>query len=246
MADIAIIGGHGITAAGLLEDVSLLEAETPFGPPSGLLERGRAPSGEVIFLSRHGRGNKVPPHRINYRANVHALKQLGVKRVIATAAVGGITPAMAPGAIAIPDQIIDYTYGRDHTFFDGDHADAHYVDMTGPFDTPLRALLLDAAAAAGVAVVDGGCYAASQGPRLETAAEIARMERDGCDLVGMTAMPEAALAREAGLAYAQVAVVANWGAGKSDEEITLALVEATLSAGFERVAALLHAALGRR
>lgn len=245
MTDIAIIGGHGITADRLLTGVSEVSVETPFGPPSGLLQRGRAASGDVIFMSRHGRGNKVPPHRINYRANVQALRQLGVERVIATAAVGGITPSMAPGVIAIPDQIIDYTTGRESTFFDGEYADAHYVDFTEPFDAPIRALLREAAADAGVEVIDGGCYAASQGPRLETAAEIMRMERDGCDLVGMTAMPEAALAREAGIAYAQVAVVANWGAGKSAEEITLALVEATLDAGFARVGALLNAALDR-
>ncbi|MBT8445652.1 MAG: MTAP family purine nucleoside phosphorylase, partial [Gammaproteobacteria bacterium] len=150
MTDVAIIGGHGITAAGLLSEVAEESADTPFGPPSGLLQRGRAPSGEVVFMSRHGPGNKVPPHRINYRANVQALRQLGVERVIATAAVGGITPAMAPGAIVIPDQIIDYTTGRDSTFFDGEYADAHYVDFTEPFDASVRRLLCEAAAEAGV------------------------------------------------------------------------------------------------
>ena len=186
---------------------------TPWGEPSGPLTHGTLHGCAVVFLARHGSRHNIPPHRVNYRANLWELRAAGADRVLAVAAVGGIRADLAPGAIAFPDQLIDYTWGRGHSFFEDDLAEATHIDFTRPYDGPFRALLIDAARRAGLAAVEAGDYAAVQGPRLETAAEIDRLERDGCAMVGMTGMPEAALARELELAYACCAVVANRAAG---------------------------------
>ena len=232
---LAVIGGSGLGRLEALEITERLRPDTPYGDPSAPLVLGRLSGRELVFLARHGEGHTLPPHRINYRANIAALRECGVTHVIAVAAVGGITPAMAPGILVVPDQIIDYTYGREHTFFEGGESGVTHVDFTHPYSDVLRRCLLEAGAAAGVDIVDGGCYGCTQGPRLETAAEIARMERDGCDLVGMTGMPEAALAREAGLAYACLAVVVNWAAGKAEGIVSMAEIEANLALGMEKV-----------
>jgi 5'-methylthioinosine phosphorylase len=210
---LAVIGGTGLYKLAALDDVETALRETPYGDPSGPVRIGRFGAHRIAFLARHGEQHSLPPHRVNYRANLWLLKELGVVRVLAVNAVGGITERYAPRAIGVPDQIIDYTWGRIHTFSEEPGSEVQHVDMTEPYSPSLRAALLDAAKTANIPVIDGGCYGATQGPRLETKAEIARMHRDGCDLVGMTGMPEAGLARELGLDYACLALVANWAAG---------------------------------
>lgn len=212
-------------------------ARTPFGEPSGPLVFGEINDVPVLFIPRHGPGHILAPHRINYRANVWALKQAGATDVLAVAAVGGIAPDTGPGAIVVPDQIIDYTYGREHTFCDGSDRTVVHVDFTRPYSDPLRELLLEASNTAGETVVTSGVYGASQGPRLETAAEIARMARDGATLVGMTGMPEAALARELSLRYAHLCVVSNWAAGCGDSKTKISHddINTTLDESIARV-----------
>ena len=226
---LAVIGGTGLYKLAALTDAEAVERATPYGDPSGPVHVGRFGMHRIAFLARHGEQHGLPPHKVNYRANLWLLKQLGATRVLAVNAVGGITEHYAPRAIGVPDQIIDYTWGRTSTYCEEQGTDVLHVDMTEPYTPPLRAALLAAAHDAGIAVVDGGCYGATQGPRLETRAEIARLHRDGCDLVGMTGMPEAGLARELGLAYASIALVANWAAGCGDaSEITMDEVHANL------------------
>ena len=230
---LAIIGGSGLTELASLEVVRKQIVRTPFGEPSGPITYGRVGAGEVMFLARHGYGHTLAPHEINYRANLWALKEKGATTILAVCTVGGIAPGLAAGAIVIPDQIIDYTWGRRSTFFEGAEQPVVHVDFTHPYCEATRAMLAEAAAGAGVEVAPRGTYAAVQGPRLETAAEVNRLERDGADLVGMTGMPEAALARELGLSYAALAVVANPAAGRGSsadaislEEISRVLAEA--------------------
>ncbi len=204
---LAIIGGSGLTRLANLEVSRREVVRTPCGEPSGALTFGSVAGCEVVFLARHGYGHTIPPHQVNYRANIWALHAQGVKNVIAVAAVGGIRDDLAPGALVVPDQIIDYTHGRAATFFTGGDSGVRHIDFTQPYCQRLRAACLTAAQQAGETLLDGGVYAATQGPRLETAAEIDRLERDGADMVGMTGMPEAALASEIGLCYATLAVV---------------------------------------
>ena len=237
---LAVIGGTGVYRLAALEDVEARHFDTPYGAPSGPVRIGRLGDRRVAFLARHGEGHALPPHRVNYRANLHALKQAGAQRVLALNTVGGITDGYGPRVLACPDQLIDYTWGRESTFWDGE-GEALHVDFGHPYSPMFRHKLLAAARVTGVRVVEGGCYGATQGPRLETNAEIARMRRDGCDLVGMTGMPEAGLARELGLEYACLAIVANWAAGCGDaQEITLAEVldnVAAASAGLPELVA---------
>jgi 5'-methylthioinosine phosphorylase len=239
MSDLAIIGGTGLGRLPAFEARSRVVMKTPFGAPSAELSQGIFHGKEVIFLARHGEPHAIPPHRINYRANLWALREAGVASVVAVAAVGGIHTDMGPGRLVIPHQLIDYTYERRNTFFEDELDHVTHIDFSEPYDGALRKRLVAAGTSAGLALVDSGVYGCTQGPRLETAAEISRLERDGCDLVGMTGMPEAALARELGLAYACCAVVANWGAGKVQGEITMAEIEANLSRGMADVAKLL-------
>lgn len=213
---LAILGGSGMTQWPDLVQVRRQVIRTPYGEPSGALTFGRAGGKEVVFLARHGYGHTIPPHAVNYRANIWALASQGVTDVIAVASVGGIRSDLCPGTLVVPTQIIDYTHGRQATFFDGADGLVKHIDFTHPYTPALRQVLLRACATCGEAVHDGGTYATVQGPRLETAAEIDRMERDGADMVGMTAMPEAILAREAGLAYAALVVSVNWAAGRRE------------------------------
>jgi 5'-methylthioadenosine phosphorylase len=210
---------------------------TPYGDPSGALTFGRIGACDVVFLARHGYGHTIVPHEVNYRANVWALKQAGAGEIVSVASVGGIRNDIWPGAIVVPHQIIDYTWGRASTYFEGPGVPVNHIDFTEPYSGALRARLLRAAASSGERVMDGGVYAATQGPRLETAAEITRMERDGADIVGMTGMPEAALARELGLEYAAITVVANYAAGRGDSEraVPLDKIQAVLDEGMRRV-----------
>ncbi|MHB8446593.1 MAG: S-methyl-5'-thioinosine phosphorylase [Rudaea sp.] len=242
--DLAIIGGTGLYAFPGLENVRRESVATPFGATSGKIVLGTLAGKRVAFLARHGEAHTLAPHRVNYRANVWALHRLGARRMLGVNAVGGITARMGPRVLAVPDQIIDYTHGRLDSFCDVEGAKVEHVDFTEPYSASLRAALLAAAARAEIAVVDGGCYGATQGPRLETRAEIARLRRDGCDLVGMTGMPEAALARELGVDYACLSLVANWAAGCADEtSISLPEIFANLEAATVQVAPIVAALL---
>ena len=245
MTKLAIVGGTGLTS---LADLSITRREvvsTRWGEPSGPIVHGTLAGHTAAFLPRHGPGHTIPPHRVNYRANIEALRSVGMTDVLAVAAVGGIDARLAPGTLAIPDQIIDYTWGRKHTFFDEELENVVHVDFTSPYNSPLRQLMIEAARESGVAVFEGGTYGCTQGPRLESAAEIDRMERDGCHVVGMTGMPEAALAREAGLGYAHCAVVVNPAAGRGSGEITMAEIEGHLKVGMVEVMRLIEAVLRR-
>jgi 5'-methylthioinosine phosphorylase len=233
---LAIIGGSGLTQLGNLEVTQRKVARTPYGEPSGPLTFGRIGESEVAFLARHGYGHTIAPHEVNYRANLWALKEAGADRVVSVASVGSIRKDHKPGSLVIPDQVIDYTWGRRSTFFEGAGAPVNHIDFTEPYSASLRKTLLQAAAACKEKVFDGGVYAATQGPRLETAAEINRLERDGADLVGMTGMPEAVLAREISLEYATIAAVANYAAGRGDSAHAIPL---------DKIGAILEEAMGR-
>lgn len=233
---LAIIGGSGLSKLSNMEVKSRKVTRTPYGEPSGALTFGRLSACDVVFLARHGYGHTIAPHDVNYRANLWALKDAGAEAVVSVASVGGIRHDIAPGALVMPHQIIDYTWGRHATYFEGRDSPVNHIDFTEPYSRGLRSKLLKAAADCGEAVIDRGVYAATQGPRLETAAEIDRLERDGADIVGMTGMPEAALAREIGLEYATIAVVANYAAGRAASERAVPL---------DRIGAVLEEAMGR-
>ena len=243
-ARVAVIGGTGMNQWPGLEIERRHVLQTPYGAPSAPLLEGRVYGMRAIFLARHGEGHKVPPHTINYRANLHALKQAGVQTIVAIAAVGGVADWFAPGEVAVPDDVIDYTYGREHTYSDGrDDAELKHVELTAPYTASVRAQLQQGAAAAGVRLAGAGVMGVTQGPRLETAAEIRRMLRDGCDMVGMTSMPEAALAAELGLNYACLAVSVNWAAGVKGMSDIHAEIHQSIEAGMAKVRAVLEQAL---
>lgn len=220
---LAIIGGTGLTQLENLHITHRQIVRTPYGEPSGALTFGEINGFEVVFLARHGYGHTIQPHLINYRANIWALAQQQVSGIVAVATVGGIRSDLAPGRIVVPDQILDYTWGRKQTFFEGRDKPVKHIDFTQPFDADLRQMVLSACSSLKENVIDSGVYACMQGPRLETAAEIRRIEGDGADMVGMTGMPEAALARESEVPYAMLAVVANWSAGKMDSKEAILL-----------------------
>jgi 5'-methylthioinosine phosphorylase len=244
--ELAIIGGTGLYKLAELQDVEAHQPVTHYGALSGPVGVGTLDGHRVAFLARHGEGHSLPPHKINYRANLAALKALGAQRVLALNTVGGITERFGPRVLGCPDQLIDYTWGRISTICEEPGTDVIHVDFGEPYTRSLREAVVAAATKAGVALVDGGCYGATQGPRLETRAEISRMRRDGCDLVGMTGMPEAGLAREMGLDYACLAIVANWAAGAGpdpDEVITLQDVLDNVAAASSGLPALLRTML---
>jgi 5'-deoxy-5'-methylthioadenosine phosphorylase len=244
MSQLAIIGGTGFAAMPDLEIVEVRKVTTRWGDPSAPLIHGRLAGQDILFLARHGEAHSIPPHRINYRANIQALSDAGIDRIIGLAAVGGIAAHCAPLVLAVPDNLIDYTQGRDGTFHDEPGSNVVHIDFSWPFSAPLRRVLLRAARDAGIDVHDGGVYAVTQGPRLETVAEIGRLERDGCDIVGMTAMPEAALARERGIDYATLAFVVNWAAGKCGSKIGMDEINANLDRCAHTVMRLLQTAVG--
>ncbi len=229
---IAIIGGTGLTEPSRLQVLNAHDIQTPYGSTSAPILEGDMGGNRVLFLARHGHPHRIPPHQVNYRANLWALQKLYATDVLAVNAVGSISIDRIPNrSLALPDQLIDYTWGREHTFYEGDMGSVKHVDLSYPYSTNLRDLVLSAAREAGKSLVDGAVYGVTQGPRLETAAEVRRMERDGCDIVGMTGMPEAVLARELKLNYASLALVVNPAAGKSPDVITLKQIQATLSVG---------------
>ncbi|MEN9774318.1 MAG: hypothetical protein RL322_1388 [Pseudomonadota bacterium] len=244
---IAVLGGSGLGRLPGLELKGSLHLETRWGAPSGPILEGQWHGVPVLFLPRHGTPHAIPPHRINYRANLWALREAGARAVVAVAAVGGIATDCVPAALVVPDQLIDYTWGRDATFHDGEGGEVVHVDFTEPYDALMRADLIEAGRQAGQAVIDQGVYGCTQGPRLETAAEIRRMARDGCTVVGMTGMPEAVLARELDLPYACLAVVANHAAGldPSGTIITLDAIHRHLERGLAAAEQVLRPALVR-
>ncbi len=243
---LAIIGGSGLTQLANLTLTRRLAMRTPYGEPSGSLTIGEIAGKEFVFLARHGYGHTIPPHQVNYRANIWALHEQGVKEIIGVASVGGIRADMQPGVLALPDQIIDYTHGRAATFYTLEDRGVQHVDFTWPYSRELRTRCLQAAKQVGVQIIDGGVYAATQGPRLETAAEINRLERDGAAMVGMTGMPEAILAREIGLSYAAITVVANHAAGRggSAEAISMPQIAAILDGGMVKVRSIIEQIAG--
>lgn len=240
---IGIIGGTGLSEPSFLAQAATRQVLTPFAETEVQVFTGRMHGVELAFLPRHGKGHKVPPHRINYRANLWALHHIGVRTVIGVNAVGGIHAEMGPGRIAVPEQIIDYSWGREHTFFADGLDTVTHIDFTSPYDEILRQLLIASAGAHGV--WPHGVYACTQGPRLETAAEVARLRRDGCDMIGMTGMPEAALARELGLSYACLAVSVNWAAGLTQDIITMESIGAVLQSGMGAVLGIIERAAAR-
>lgn len=237
---LAIIGGSGLYELPGLSPCEHLAVSTPFGEVTDL-QLGRWRSQALVFLPRHGRDHRVPPHQINYRANIWALKSLGVERIIAVNAVGSMQPNMPPGTLAVPDQLIDYTYGRAQTFADTFKDGMLHIDFSEPFSPELTQVLGLALEGCGLTRRCGGVYACTQGPRLETAAEIRRLKQDGCDLVGMTAMPEAALARELSMQYASLCSVVNWAAGCSDEVISMAAIQQVLVDNLQQIQQVLQA-----
>jgi len=242
----AIVGGSGLAKLGTLQKPRRQVMRTPYGETSGALTFGEIAGAEVVFLARHGYGHTLAPHEINYRANIWALKELKVEGVIAVATVGGIHSDCGPGSLVLPHQIIDYTHSRKGTFFEGSDMPVIHVDFTQPYSQPLRARLIKAAAACNEPVRDGAVYACTQGPRLETAAEIERSAREGGDSVGMTGMPEAVLARESELEYAALAVVTNHAAGRGDSlrAIKIEELELVMQATMTRAVRILSAFFG--
>ncbi|WP_417597860.1 S-methyl-5'-thioinosine phosphorylase [Oceanospirillum sp.] len=238
---LAIIGGTGLTQMEGLDVVSRKTVSTQWGEPSAEILTGSVGGKQVLFLARHGDPHRIPPHKVNYRANIQALKDAGASAVVAVNAVGGIHPECQSAGLMVPDQVVDYTWGREHTFFADDLDEVVHIDFSWPYDESLRQLLLAQAEKLQLKVMPQGVYGATQGPRLESAGEIQRMLRDGCDIVGMTGMPEAALAREAGLPYACIALVVNMAAGLTDEIITMPEIEAALHQGMGKVLDLLNA-----
>jgi len=249
MPRIGIIGGSGLQTLSGMSQLKLIDCETRYGSAS--ISIGELGGQEVAFLTRHGAGHSIAPHAINYRANIRALADLGVECVIAVNAVGGIRTDFLPGHLVVPDQIIDYSWGRESTFYDGKPSDnqaaeeisVQHIDFSEPYDERLRSILLDVLRLLHMPHGRDGVYACTQGPRFETAAEIRRLQRDGCDLVGMTGMPEAALARELNIAYASLCLVVNPAPGLQAEAITLDAIMAVLEEGMSQVNTVLSASV---
>jgi 5'-methylthioinosine phosphorylase len=244
MTTIALIGGTGLTRMEGLTVTRREMVKTPYGAPSCPLVFGELNGTPVAFLTRHGSTHRIPPHRVNYCANIWALNSVGIERIIAVGAVGGISEECGVGAIVVPDQIIDYTHGRQNTYFDGGEEPVEHIDFSYPYNENLRQALISGAKASGQnSIVESGVYGATQGPRLETAAEIRRMANDGCTIVGMTGMPEAALAAELGIAYACLGIVINPAAGNNDEPIDTAELPAAIAMAMENARQVLNLAL---
>jgi len=239
---LAIIGGRGLTQLANLKITHRQVMRTPYGEPSGAFLFGMLDHHEVIFLARHGYGHTIPPHLVNYRANLWALREQGATNIVSVATVGAIREDLKPGTIIVPDQIIDYTYGRESTFFEVRDKSYGNIDFTLPYSVKLRNRILYSAQSAQQPCIDGGVYAATQGPRLDSIAEINRYERDGADMVGMTGMPETALAKELELDYATIAAVVNSAAGRGDSVagINMESVNLTASEAMVRVRSILE------
>jgi len=232
---LAIIGGTGLTELAGLTILKAHDVQTPFGAPSAPVLEGELYGQRVLFIARHGHPHRIPPHRVNYRANLWALQKLYATDILAVNAVGGITKNMKPGTLVLPKQIIDYTFGREMTIFDGEFAAVSHVDFSNPYTSDLQERVSKSSRQAGEKIISGGVYGVTQGPRLETVAEIFRMENDGCDIVGMTGMPEASIARELKLNYASLCLVVNPAAGKGVGAITIKEIDDNLATGMTKV-----------
>ena len=243
MSKIAIIGGTGLTSIKGFKETGKEVISTPFGEASAPLIQGNLFGKDICFLARHGTNHTIPPHKINYRANIWLLKNAGVEKIISVNAVGSIREDMQPSALIIPDQIIDYTTSRINTFFEEELTEVVHIDFTQPFCEELRQSIMNAASAKHIDIISEGTYASTEGPRLESAAEVNRLERDGCHLIGMTCMPEAALAREQELCYASISVVANLAAGRGTEDLNMEMIEKNLNEGMERAHQLIEAVI---
>ena len=246
MSNIAIIGGSGFTELPGLEIINKIELDTPWGKPSAPITVAKVSGIEVLFLPRHGNPHTIPPHKVNYRANIWALHEHNISEIIAVNAVGGITRQMNPCRIVIPDQLIDYTHSRADSFHEENLNKVKHIDFTHPYSDSLRQQLIDAAARSKLDIVSSGTYAVTQGPRLETIAEVNRLEKDGNDIVGMTSMPEASLARELEIDYACCSLVVNWAAGKTDEIITMDIIEKNLREGMGKIQTLILTVLSNK
>lgn len=240
---IGLIGGSGLRKLDGLLVEQTLQQQTPYGEPSAVLHVGTFYGRKVVFLPRHGEPHTIPPHLINYRANLWALHQLGVKQLISIASVGGISERYSPGLLALPDQIIDYSWGRETSFASEQFSADKHIDFSYPFDDTLRQQLQLAANKEHIPFIATGTYAVTQGPRLETAAEIQRLKQDGADMVGMTAMPEAVLARELNIAYATIAVIANYAAGLTTGVLTMEAMMETMETAMQQVHRVLAATI---
>ena len=238
---IGIIGGTGLYHLSGVDLQTFGDTQTPYGPASAALQRGELNGQPLLFLARHGSSHRIAPHKINYRANLWLLKSAGVERIIAVNAVGSIDAEMTTGSLVIPHQLVDYSWGRASSFFDGEQQALQHIDFTHPFSDKLRQALIAAARLIGQEIIDAAVYGVTQGPRLETAAEINRLERDGCDIVGMTAMPEAALARELAIDYASLCLVVNPAAGRSPYTISLDDIQLVVDSGMIKVESLIRA-----
>ena len=216
---LAIIGGSLLKGISNLSTIAEERINTPFGSPSGHFVTGMIGDVEVVYTNRHGSEHHIAPHQINYKANIFVLKTLEVTDIIAVTAVGGITETMSPMKWVVPGQIIDYTHGRAQTYSDVNDTKVNHVDFSYPFDETLRNRLISVLEKQTRQHETQGTYGVMQGPRLETIAEIKRLQQDGCDIVGMTAMPEASLARELEMNYATLSLVVNWAAGKGGGEL---------------------------
>lgn len=243
MPKFAILGGAGFESISGVEILSRREMSTPYGAPSDSIVLARQQNLELAFLSRHGQGHKLAPHQVNYRANLWALAELGVEEVFSVNAVGAIAEGLEAGHLAVPDQLIDYTWGREQSFDLRPEGAAQHIDFTYPYSSDLRSALIEALGKLNLPHRDSGVYGCTQGPRLETAAEIRRLAAEGVDLVGMTGMPEAALARELGLEYASLCLVVNRAAGLDAEPLSLSEIYRTLEQGMSQARTVIGTAL---
>lgn len=236
---LAIIGGSRLSQLPVLQITHRQIVRTPYGDPSCALTFGQIGSRSVVFLARHGYGNSIAPHEINYRANIWALHSLGVRQIIAIASVGGIRPDLLPGQLVLPDDLIDQTWGRKHTYHEGVGVQLKHADFSQPYDPVLREKLILGSERAQVRLLSGGVYACTQGPRLDTAAEVRALAIMGADMVGMTGMPEAALSRELDVAYAAIGLVTNRAASSQYSSIEFDVSE--IDESVEKLQCLLQA-----
>ncbi len=242
---LAIIGGSGFYGLTGMGKPRVENLATDYSADSVKVEIYDSPAGEVAFIPRHGKSHAIPPHQINYRANIDVLAKIGVRQVLGMNAVGGINADASPGSIIVPTQIIDYTQGRLSTFFEGNIEEVVHIDFTNPFSEDLSRKVLIALyqeleeAEDERTVLKYGTYGCTQGPRLESAAEIQRMKNDGCDIVGMTAMPEVSLACEKSMEYCMLALSVNWAAGLVPGTITMDEIKAVLAEGADRLQAVI-------
>jgi 5'-methylthioinosine phosphorylase len=241
MKTLGIIGGTGMDQWGDPEAVHTLD--TPYGLPSSALQEFHSGGARIIFLARHGEAHNIPPHAVNYRANCWAMKRIGVDHLLGVNAVGAIRAGINESDLVVPDQIVDYTWGREHTISDSGDVPLIHADFEFPYDSRLRKMLVAAAASSGVQIHDGGTHGVAQGPRFESAAEVKRMQRDGCDVVGMTAMPEVAIARELGLDFAGLCVISNIASGLSDEPVNHQDILVVLKTAMDNARTLIRALL---